>query len=217
MRESSQVIKGARVYIHKLYRFNDSVPVETYENDIAVLVLDSPIPEDRFDRMTVAMSWLDMPRGGESVWAAGFGQTIYNGWLSPILLQTQLVRQYNLRCTRAEPLSYQPIIDQASLICATSPGFPSIGGNDSCNGDSGGPLYWYRNNQNDIVQIGITSWGSSGCAETGTVAWYTRLKKFAADLQSLFKAVPDTSAWDVYPPQNGGEDPGAHPAPSEDS
>lgn len=211
IRESSPFIAAARFYVHRDYSYDDSVPVHVYKNDIAIIVLAKPIGKERFDRMQLASSWNDVPINGESVWTAGFGQTSYRGPLSSVLLETQLTRRYFGTCVQAEPIEYQGLIDKASSICATAPGFPEIGGNDSCDGDSGGPLYWYTKN-GDIVQIGITSWGSTGCAEKGTVAWYSRIRSFVDGLTGIFEFPPDLSQWTVYPRQNGDEDPGARPS-----
>lgn len=211
----SNMIPAALVYIHKNFRVNESAQMDTYENDIAVVVLETPIPAHSFERMTIAMARPDMPRGGEPVWAAGFGYTeLTPSFLSIPLLQTQLARQFNNRCIRAEKAEYQPLVDSESLICATSPGFPNIGRNDTCNGDSGGPLYWYREDDGAIVQIGITSWGPEECARKGDVAWYTRLRSFVPDLQSLFIEVPDTSAWILRPLED--KEPVVEPTPTEE-
>ena len=37
------------------------------------------------------------------------------------------------------------------------------GGQDSCHGDSGGPIFM-RNGDGEPIQVGVTSWGT-GCAE----------------------------------------------------
>jgi secreted trypsin-like serine protease len=48
-----------------------------------------------------------------------------------------------------------------SMVCAG----PMAGGQDSCNGDSGGPLLVPDpDDPGSWLQVGITSWGPEGCA-----------------------------------------------------
>lgn len=56
-------------------------------------------------------------------------------------------------------------------ICA---GFANRNFADSCNGDSGGPLFHYNENTGEAVQVGITSWGRS-CGIKGQYGVYTRV------------------------------------------
>jgi secreted trypsin-like serine protease len=51
------------------------------------------------------------------------------------------------------------------------------GGKDSCNGDSGGPMF-RRDPDGRFVQVGIVSWGPTQCAMAGTPGVYTRLSLF---------------------------------------
>ena len=48
---------------------------------------------------------------------------------------------------------------------------------DTCQGDSGGPLVQYYNNDNDIVQTGITSFGL-GCGNKKYPGVYARVDHF---------------------------------------
>jgi len=49
------------------------------------------------------------------------------------------------------------------------------GGSDACNGDSGGPLACYLNEE--PILIGIVSWGVE-CARHGTYGVYTRVSRY---------------------------------------
>ena len=60
------------------------------------------------------------------------------------------------------------------MICAGKP----AAGEDTCYGDSGGPLF-ARKPQGGYVQVGIVSWGEDcGRGEEGLYGLYTRVAKF---------------------------------------
>ncbi len=56
------------------------------------------------------------------------------------------------------------------------------GGKDSCNGDSGGPLF--RGTYGNAVQYGVVSYGGKQCAKTGEPAVYTRVADYLDWIQS---------------------------------
>jgi secreted trypsin-like serine protease len=61
------------------------------------------------------------------------------------------------------------------------------GGHDSCNGDSGGPLFVRGATAAADVAVGLTSFGE-GCAQKGVPAGYTNLRKYAAWVAATLKA-----------------------------
>ncbi|CAG0922713.1 unnamed protein product [Notodromas monacha] len=65
--------------------------------------------------------------------------------------------------------AYPGLIDH-SMLCA---GLPQ-GGPDSCTGDSGGPLLC-MDTRNNLVQVGIVSWGGKHCGAPGYFGVYVRL------------------------------------------
>jgi hypothetical protein len=83
----------------------------------------------------------------------GYGMDETND-ISNILKQTSLTYIPNEVC-RAQGL-WELLNDD--MLCASGDGE-----RDSCNGDSGGPLLWEKEDGND-VQVGIVSWGV-GCAD----------------------------------------------------
>lgn len=159
---------------------------ETFENDVAILELDSPVPAAIATPVPIvgkgAFGW-DQP----GTWAvvAGWGDT-GNGYGSNQLLEANLRLVGDGGCTAA----YGSGDFFASvMICAT------YKGKDSCYGDSGGPLFVkevigtvtkkkknkkgkgkkkrrvpiYRE-----TQTGIVSWGEA-CADPNYPGVYTRL------------------------------------------
>jgi trypsin len=77
---------------------------------------------------------------------------------SNILKQTHLNYVPNPTC---QALGLWDLVNQ-DMVCASGDGV-----RDSCNGDSGGPLFWQKEDGSDAgsdVQVGIVSWGV-GCAD----------------------------------------------------
>jgi trypsin len=91
----------------------------------------------------------------------GWGQTSWGGEQSDVLLEVGVKIWANDKC--AENLNG---IDKA-MICAGG-----IKGEDSCRGDSGGPLTVLKNGSE--VQVGVVSWGFE-CARANTPGVYGRL------------------------------------------
>jgi secreted trypsin-like serine protease len=76
-----------------------------------------------------------------------------------------------------------PLVDNTTCNTAVGPGVTSrmicagfaVGGKDSCNGDSGGPLFGYLGIARTGLQTGIVSWGVGNCGDPGTYGVYTRI------------------------------------------
>ena len=55
-----------------------------------------------------------------------------------------------------------------------------LGGNDTCKGDSGGPLMQSQLNSDGYLfwtQLGIVSWGVDGCGKENTYGYYTHVQR----------------------------------------
>ena len=96
------------------------------------------------------------------------GKTVNHG--SPTLKALPLTVFPVARCNAVSTYAGTPF-DLA--ICAGS----DRAGEDSCNGDSGGPLT--RAQGNDRVLVGLVSWGK-GCGLAGVPGIYTRMPAYAA-------------------------------------
>lgn len=151
-----KVIAGANIIIG-----NDGVMVgvqeiimheyfdpETFDNDIAILVLNTPLPLNGF-----RIRKLDLidsnPRGGVESTITGWGTLFENGFLPYELQEVKVPIVSNDECN----IDYEGAITER-MLCA---GLRGVGGKDACQGDSGGPL---------VVRgklAGVVSWGA-GCA-----------------------------------------------------
>ncbi|KAG8434724.1 hypothetical protein GDO86_012901 [Hymenochirus boettgeri] len=159
-------IKGSNVMERKIKNirahtgFNDN----TYDNDIAVLELESPVSfTDFIQPICIPDTSYDFPVG-KSLWVTGWGALTEGGTGAQILQKAEIRVINQTECNKL-------LDDQLSLrmLCA---GFIS-GGIDACQGDSGGPLSSVESNSK-IYLAGIVSWGE-GCARRNKPGVYTRV------------------------------------------
>ena len=105
---------------------------------------------------------------------AGWGAATQGGPQQRFLLKADVPFITDAQCASAS--GYSGLIPNEE-ICA---GNWTNGGVDTCQGDSGGPMF-RRDNNNEWVQVGITSWGI-GCARPRAPGVYTEVSTFAADI-----------------------------------
>lgn len=190
-----------RVIVHERYQ------PTTQENDIAMLVLASPLSAATIDVQTSADPALE---AGREATVTGWGYTrwvvqkkddkghsaFYDGetqnlvkpaeFLSPDLREAVIPLVDLNECER----EYQPLnkgVVDARNLCAGL----KQGGRDSCQGDSGGPLM-AQNGAGQWRQIGVVSWGQD-CARPGYAGIYTRTSAFGPWIQRNL-SVESTSA-----------------------
>ncbi|XP_068245825.1 venom protease-like [Palaemon carinicauda] len=136
----------------------------TFENDIALLILESPVTFNDYIRPICLPPSNDFT--GVTATVVGWGALVYQGPVSPVLQKVSVPVWSNNDCNDAYE---QPIRD--TMICAANP----RGGQDSCQDDSGGPLMAVVNGKWSV--IGLVSFGTR-CAEPGTPGVYTRVTSF---------------------------------------
>ena len=151
-------------------KFNPS----TLDYDVAVFTLATPVvlnDNKNLMKLPEACASLTCITGLAKpptlVRTAGWGATNPNGSSASLdLRQVDVPLVDNTTCNTA----VGPGVT-ARMICA---GF-AVGGKDSCNGDSGGPLFGYLGIARTGLQTGIVSWGIGNCGDPGTYGVYTRI------------------------------------------
>ncbi|XP_026534392.1 suppressor of tumorigenicity 14 protein [Notechis scutatus] len=142
--------------------FNDF----TYDFDIAVMELASPVT---FSKEVRAICLPDATHEfpvGKTIWVTGWGRTKETGPGARILQKAE-IRVINQ--TMCESLLPNQLTAQMMCVGVLT------GGIDACQGDSGGPLASIEVN-NRMFLAGIISWGD-GCARRNKPGVYTRVTK----------------------------------------
>lgn len=142
-------------------------------NDIALLKLKKQVIFNKFIRPTCL--GFSSEFGPEKPIALGWGQTSFQGESSDNLLKVELQLFDNQKCIESYPKELRlpnGIVD--TQVCAGD----LSGKNDTCYGDSGGPLLVTDRSNNCFFHIiGITSFGRA-CGLKDTPAIYTRVSKY---------------------------------------
>jgi len=151
---------------------------ETFANDVAIITLRSPLPENDPRIGTVCLPPDDMPGKSyppikSSGVAIGWGSTYFGGNPSTTLKQVVLPV---LEPTKW-PCNIYVTYTQGQ-ICAGE----LSGGADTCQADSGGPLM-LENSDSRWEVIGITSFGKS-CGKPNTPGIYTRVATYNSFIRS---------------------------------
>lgn len=137
---SVQEIKG-----HKKFK------ISTFENDIALLILASNVPNNNSMVQPIALP-TQSPTVGAFCEISGWGATVYEGDAATNLMAAYL--NINSRAACNARTSYNGAVLNGMFCAGPFTGTKIV---DSCQGDSGGPLTC------DNVIVGITSNGR-GCA-----------------------------------------------------
>uniref|UniRef100_H3BG09 Suppressor of tumorigenicity 14 protein homolog n=1 Tax=Latimeria chalumnae TaxID=7897 RepID=H3BG09_LATCH len=146
---------------------HNSFSISTYDNDVALLELETPITfSNLISPVCLPAKTHDFP-AGSNTWVTGWG-ALKEGGSAAVVLQKAEVRIINYTiCNEVMNGQVSPV-----MMCA---GFLK-GGIDACQGDSGGPLTKFEGNQRGFL-AGIVSWGE-GCAQKNKPGIYTRVTKF---------------------------------------
>jgi len=155
--------------VHPSYNFF------TYENDLALLKLDTPVNLTATPHIVpICLPGSDDLLIGENATVTGWGRLSEGGQLPNTLQYVQVPIISNDKCRdmflKSGRMEHIPEI----FLCA---GYDN-GGRDSCQGDSGGPLQVVGSDKRYFL-AGIISWGI-GCAEPNMPGVCTRISKFTS-------------------------------------
>jgi secreted trypsin-like serine protease len=211
---SNQLTKGDRIKVTAVYRHPDYLPAFT-DNDVALLKLERAPQGVRYDkiRTVTAANEAAMSASGTRMRIIGWGKT-EEGKITTNLRESSVQMVDRATCNsnivssrlvvvlgelqrlRLNRDKLEEFIDKIgryagplvtdSMICAGVPDAPSDRlVTDTCNGDSGGPLFTQASDGN-WIQVGVVSWGE-GCGQPKLHGVYTRLGKFASWINSTIK------------------------------
>jgi len=184
-------IQAEQLLVHPQY--------QNLEHDLALIRIpdtnNSQWPSIITPGASASLETASFSQRDEAVTALGWGET-GNG-LSPTLQEVQLDYLPRQACRNLSPLSISDFV-----VCAAE--LNPINGvkQDSCFGDSGGPLFLGRDRSPTLV--GLTSFGEETCA-TGSPAGYTHLAAETGQIESLTASaglplVDLALSWDNSPP-----------------
>lgn len=164
-------IQAQQVLIHRLY--------SDLNHDLALIRIPARNNSEWPSIITVdgsdALEAAPFSLRDEAVTALGWGQT--GSGLSNDLQEVQLDYVPRSQCRQSSPLSISNFV-----ICAAELNPVSGRNQDTCFGDSGGPLFVGRDRSPWLA--GLTSFGESICA-TGAPGGYTHLAAETAELEAL--------------------------------
>ncbi|XP_042299907.1 serine protease 55-like, partial [Sceloporus undulatus] len=170
-----------KIHVHPLYN------TKTYDNDIALLLLEEPIPYSWYHSALCLPDRTIVPDDNlwQSCFVAGWGLThpdIKQGSYELLDVEVGMV-DWTLCLRWLHSIT-------RNMVCA---GYEE-GGRDACQGDSGGPLMCRppsSSPQKRWYQVGIVSWGRS-CAATKSPGVYTRVSNYHSWMEQ-------TAAHDGHP------------------
>uniref|UniRef100_A0A8B9D187 Ovochymase-1 n=1 Tax=Anser cygnoides TaxID=8845 RepID=A0A8B9D187_ANSCY len=166
LRESTEQVRQVKtIVVHPHF------DVVNYDSDIALVQLDIPLEYNTAVRPVCLPNSTETLSSSSLCTASGWG-IIEEGGRSKRLQQTQVPVLENEICERNYYFGHPGGIT-ARMLCA---GFVSVGGQDPCQGGSGGPLVCRKEN-GPFILYGVASWGV-GCASPKKPGVYSRVRIF---------------------------------------
>lgn len=138
----------------------------TFDNDIALMELDSPLTYTDYVKPICLPSAQHVFATGNMEWITGWGATREGGFAAQVLqkAQVRIIKYDTCNTLMSNQLTTR-------MMCAGV----LTGGVDACQGDSGGPLASPDGSR--MFLAGVVSWGD-GCARRNKPGIYSRITKF---------------------------------------
>jgi secreted trypsin-like serine protease len=186
---AGQTIGVEQIFVHPDYDIEDLFA----ENDIALLRLNwaPDIARDTIDIIEaitpVEEAFLAAP--GSLAVVAGWGATQPNGTLYPTLA-------YKATLPIVDNAVCVPFNDETTGVPDTQICAGGVEGQDTCVGDSGGPLIVSRSDES-FALVGIVSYGPFPCAVTDKHGAYTRVSRY---LDWISQTIAENTRYDIFLP-----------------
>jgi len=164
--DGGEELQATRVIVHEKY----GEPSES-SHDIALVELERDAAEAPIRLVTPEER--DLWRPGKTATAIGWGGTFYPGIggvnTTDDLMEVQVPIVTDAECDQAYANGVTGDFDPGTMLCAGEQG----GGEDTCSGDSGGPLM-VPDATGAVVLAGVVSWGF-GCGYPTQYGVYARI------------------------------------------
>ncbi|TCS41662.1 S1 family peptidase [Reinekea marinisedimentorum] len=180
-------VTGANITVHEDYTGTN----DDYSDDIAIIQLDST-PTNATLALPSADTFTTLAEAGEedSVLVIGHGDTLSDSDTStydtsPQLMEVYLTPYEDSVCEKYWNGPWYSVYDGDSMACAGDVS------QDSCSGDSGGPLLY----EADATLLGIVSWGSTLCgSDAGSYSAYTDVYQYVDWVASVIESASESDA-----------------------
>ncbi len=187
---SEDLKRGGEIYdVEEIFIKPDYNP-KTFDNDIALLRLKSPINLKHKNQVISIPNSIDqytnLNRPGNNLYVSGWGSISTTGDLFPNYLQRALVEIKDHSICTSNYAAVSRVVTE-NMICAS--GYNT----DICQADSGGPLYTVINGRG--LQLGIVSW-AVGCAREDFYGVYTNVFNYVDWIKTKCEECIQTQAVD---------------------
>ncbi|XP_035171335.1 ovochymase-1 isoform X2 [Oxyura jamaicensis] len=184
LRESTEQVRQIKtIVVHPHF---DMV---SYDYDIALVQLDIPLEYNAAVRPVCLPNSTETLSSSSLCAASAWGIIEEDGSQAKRLQQMQVPVLENEICERNYYFGHPGGIT-ARMLCA---GFVSVGGQDPCQGGSGGPLVCKKDN-GPFILYGVASWGV-GCASPKKPGVYSRVRIFLDWIRLTMKDAAQSMPW----------------------
>lgn len=171
-----------KVLIHKDFNPSGFSP----NNDIALVQLDRSIDASRFAKVSLSQSNSSDPSPMNTILAAGYGLIANPGSSNNERIFAEVAMEVPLKTESFETCiartAPNQVPEEDGIICAV-PSESEAGLRDICSGDSGGPLYENKSDNEPVFQFGIVSYSTTFlCAQPDTINYNTRISHFYTNI-----------------------------------